>query len=160
VLLRNWGDDENQSTEPLMNFRNTAFDGKRGLIGDGTYKEYIPNQDEDAAIYLLNKAATAVAGVRGSKWEAAPAWTLYPTSGAGDDYAYSRHFCYPTKLRRVLSFTFECGSAFQPDFPEAAEVMKEVAAAILGISSAVLKRKKVSVVSCVSNIFMALCHKA
>ena len=47
-ILYNWGDDDDQTTDPAMNFRNPAFDGKRG-IPDSTpggdpekYREYLP----------------------------------------------------------------------------------------------------------------------
>ena len=30
-ILYNWGDDDDQTTDPAMNFRNPAFDGKRGI---------------------------------------------------------------------------------------------------------------------------------
>src|SRR6267143_449786 len=44
-ILFNWGDDENQSTNPAMNFRNPAFNGTRGVDGDAAYKEFIPSDD-------------------------------------------------------------------------------------------------------------------
>ena len=30
-ILYNWGDDDDQTTDPTMNFHNPAFDGKRGI---------------------------------------------------------------------------------------------------------------------------------
>jgi hypothetical protein len=71
--------------------------------------------------------------VRQVDYPALPAWELYPTSGAGDDYAYSRRF--RSASPPILAFTMECGSEFQPEFPEAAEVMKEVAAGLLSLMS-------------------------
>jgi murein tripeptide amidase MpaA len=44
-ILYNWGDDELQSTTSTMNFQNAAYDGKRGVLGDTAYKEYIPSAD-------------------------------------------------------------------------------------------------------------------
>jgi hypothetical protein len=35
-LLYSWGDDEDQSSDPTMNFRNPAWDGQRGVAGDTT----------------------------------------------------------------------------------------------------------------------------
>jgi murein tripeptide amidase MpaA len=39
-ILYAWGDDEDQSATPAMNFRNPTFDGKRGIKNDTAYKEY------------------------------------------------------------------------------------------------------------------------
>ena len=54
-ILYNWGDDDDQTTDPTMNFHNPAFDGKRG-IPDSTpggdpekYREYLPAADLDDA---------------------------------------------------------------------------------------------------------------
>ena len=44
AVLHPWQIDENQTTNTTMNFRNPAYDGQRGTIGD-TYKEYIPQND-------------------------------------------------------------------------------------------------------------------
>ncbi len=47
-ILYNWGDDDDQTTDPTMNFHNPAFDGKRGITdstpgGDPEkYREYLP----------------------------------------------------------------------------------------------------------------------
>jgi murein tripeptide amidase MpaA len=57
-ILYNWGDDELQSTSTTMNFLNPAYDGKRGRIGDTTYKEYIPAAD---ATNIKSVAAKTVA---------------------------------------------------------------------------------------------------
>jgi carboxypeptidase T len=39
LVLYPWGDDDNQSTDPTMNFRNPAHDGMRGTAGDSIYRE-------------------------------------------------------------------------------------------------------------------------
>ncbi|MGY1694609.1 M14 family zinc carboxypeptidase [Geodermatophilus sp. SYSU D00814] len=51
LILYNWGDDDDQTTDPSMNFANPAWDGKRG-IPDATpggdlhqYREYLPAAD-------------------------------------------------------------------------------------------------------------------
>ncbi|WP_067537651.1 hypothetical protein [Nocardia crassostreae] len=59
-----------------------------------------------------------------------PAFGLYPTSGASDDYAYSRNFA-DTTLTRVPGFTIECGHSFQPVWAEAEQVIREVCAGLL-----------------------------
>ena len=43
-FLYSWGDDENQSSKPEMNFTNLFHDGKRGINRD-EYGEYIANDD-------------------------------------------------------------------------------------------------------------------
>ncbi|MFG2281920.1 M14 family zinc carboxypeptidase [Streptomyces asoensis] len=49
-MLFVWGDDDNQSLDPDRNFRNPAFDGKRGLADDLLYGEFVPDADTaDAA---------------------------------------------------------------------------------------------------------------
>ena len=55
---------------------------------------------------------------------------LYPTSGASDDYAFSRHFADNTKTK-VYGFTIECGRSFQPTWDEAEDVIREVCAGLI-----------------------------
>lgn len=40
-----WGDDENQTSDPIMNFYNSVYDGLRGKVEDTNYKEYISIAD-------------------------------------------------------------------------------------------------------------------
>jgi len=53
-ILYSWGDVQDQSSHPNMNFRNPAFDGKRGVRND-SYKEYIPANDLATALDLANE---------------------------------------------------------------------------------------------------------
>ncbi|CAI6333009.1 unnamed protein product [Periconia digitata] len=105
-VLYSWGDDENQSTTPTQNFLNSAFDGKRGRIGDSTYKEYIPAQD------LTNARGAAAAMVNGLKAPGGRSYGyqqavgLYATSGATDDYAFSRFWQVPN-ANKVYGYTLE-----------------------------------------------------
>ncbi|MGH7965873.1 MAG: M14 family zinc carboxypeptidase, partial [Candidatus Binatia bacterium] len=39
-ILFSWSDDDSQSGDPTMNFRNPAFNGKRGVPNDGAYGEF------------------------------------------------------------------------------------------------------------------------
>ena len=78
----------------------------------------------------------AVKAVRGDEYHVEQAYGLYPTSGASDDYAYSRHFADPAK-GKVHGFTIECGHTFQPTWAEAEEVIREVCAAALALALAV-----------------------
>jgi murein tripeptide amidase MpaA len=130
LVLYPWGDDNNQTTTQSMNFRNPAFDGLRGVLGDSLYQEFIVS--EEAAWHAQNadRIRDAIAAVRGRVYTAEQSVGLYPTSGTADDYAFMRHLVDPNR-RRVRAFTIETGTEFQPPFPEAESVMAEASAAIL-----------------------------
>jgi carboxypeptidase T len=129
-FLYPWGDDENQSTDPNMNFHNPAFDGERGVPGDVIYKEYIPQPDWDWFVRTAKRVTDAITAVRGHAYTPKESIGLYPTSATSDDYAYARHFVDATK-RRVYAFTLETGREFQPTFNEALAIMDEVSAGLL-----------------------------
>lgn len=137
VILHNWGSDEHQSTDPEQNFRNPAFDALRGIPGDTAYREYLPAADLEAELALGARMSEAIRQVRGDEYPVTPAFGgLYPTSGASDDYAYSRHFSDPSRTR-VLGFTIECAHSFQPPWAEAEHVIREVSAGLLALAAAV-----------------------
>lgn len=89
-------------------FRNAQFDGKRGLIHDDLYREYMPASDERRARALGEAFADAVCRVRGRVYRVEQGVGLYPTAGTTDDYAYSRHFVDPDKAN-IAAFTLEWG---------------------------------------------------
>jgi murein tripeptide amidase MpaA len=135
TILYSWGTDENQSSDPSMSFTNPAFDGRRGRIHDNVYREHIAAKDERTAIYLARRMSAAIARVRGRKYRVQQAVGLYPTGGASDDYAYSRHIQDRSKTK-VLAFTIEwgrsrCVTPFHPPYPEMRKVMREVTAGLL-----------------------------
>lgn len=135
TILHSWGSDDNQSGHPRMNFRNPAWDGKRGLIHDHLYREYLPAEDERAAIRMGRQMARAIARVRGRDYKVKPSVGLYPTAGASDDYTYSRHFTDRRK-GKVIAFTMEWGRSrastpFHPPYDEMRKVMREVTAGLL-----------------------------
>jgi carboxypeptidase T len=115
-ILYSWGDDEDQTSDPNMNFRNPAFDGTRGVSGDA-YKEYLPANDLSTALDLANALHDGIQAFRGTNYTVKPAFNLYPTAGTSDDYGYSRHFVDPTK-QNVISYTLEWGTEFQPPYSE------------------------------------------
>jgi len=134
-ILYNWGDDDDQSQKPQMNFHNPAFDGKRGMANDAAYKEYIPAADKTAAVKLANDMRAAIMAVRGRSYTVMQSMSLYPTAGTSDDYAYSRHITDPSKPK-VLSYTIEWGSPhnptpFHPPYPEMRKIIDEITAALL-----------------------------
>jgi len=134
-ILYNWGDDQNQTTNTQMTFRNAAFDGKRGVANDTKYKEFIPSADKTLAVKLANRMRTAIAAVRGRQYTVMQAMSLYPTAGSSDDYAYSRHLVDAAKAK-VISYTIEWGSPanptpFHPPYPEMKQIIQEITAALL-----------------------------
>jgi murein tripeptide amidase MpaA len=134
-ILYCWGDDEDQTADPGMNFRNPAYDGKRGVVGDAAYREYIPPDDRAAVVALAGQMWDAIAAVRGRAYEVEQSLDLYPTAGTSDDYAFSRHLADPARPK-VYGFTIEWGrdsnpTPFHPPYPEMKQVMAEVAAGLL-----------------------------
>ena len=119
AIVHPWGDEQLQTDTPDMNFRNSAYDGLRDPRTD-TYREYMPAQDLQAFQRLGRAFNGALAGVRGVSYQMMPSVELgaytnnyggrvyLPTSGANDDYAYSRYFSNPAK-GRILAFTVEYG---------------------------------------------------
>jgi murein tripeptide amidase MpaA len=130
VILHSWGSDQNQTTESTQTFLNSAFDGVRGRPDDAAYGEYITQGDLDLVEALGNRMSEAVRAVRGDGYNTEQAFGLYPTSGASDDYAFSRHFADPSKAK-VYGFTVECGHSFQPVWTEAEDVIREVSAGLI-----------------------------
>ncbi|KAL6712133.1 hypothetical protein ACN47E_000010 [Coniothyrium glycines] len=118
-ILYNWGDDELQSTSTAMNFQNAAYDGKRGALGDTAYKEYMPSADATNIKSVASKTAAAMKAVGGRAYSAMQSVGLYATSGASDDYAYSR-FWAVSGANKVHGFTMEFGYStnFYPTLSE------------------------------------------
>jgi carboxypeptidase T len=152
LLLYNWGDDDDQTTKPSMNFYNPDYDGKRG-IPDSTpggdpekYREYLPANDLGEAIALGTTMRDAIKAAHGRSYSVQNAVGLYPTSGTSDDWAYSRDFLDST-TGKVLGFTIEWGpqrasipKSFHPDYSDMVPIIEEVTAALLAFCSAVASR--------------------
>lgn len=136
-ILTSWGDDENQSSNPNMNFLNPAFDNVRGLEGDSAYKEYIPSGDRSVCLALANALHEGIKAVRGRNYAVQQAYALYPTSGTSDDYAYSRHMTNPSK-GKIYGFTIEWGTEFQPPWTEMERIISEVSAGIVQLSQSTI----------------------
>jgi murein tripeptide amidase MpaA len=136
-ILHSWGSDDTQASDPGMNFRNRAYDGKRGKLFDDAYREYFPPADKKAAQDIARRMAAAIKLVRGRKYAVKPSVGLYPTAGATDDYSYSRHFVDPKK-GKIIPLTVEWGRShastpFHPPYPEMRKVMREVSAGLLAV---------------------------
>ncbi len=131
-ILFTWGDDEAQFSDSNKNFQNASFDGQRGVLGD-SYREFIPDGDLSVLQGLAAAFTRSLGQVRGKLYVAKPAFSLYPTSGTNEDYAYSRHFVDGSKSN-ALSFTLEWGTEFQPPFTEMENIIKDVSAGLIGLS--------------------------
>ena len=137
TILHSWGSDQNQSGNPRMSFRNRAYDGKRGRLGDNAYREYMPAADQKNVERIGRQMARAMERVRGHEYRVKQSVGLYPTAGASDDYAYSRHLVDPKK-GKILAFTVEWGRSrastpFHPPYREMRKVMREVSAGLIEI---------------------------
>jgi murein tripeptide amidase MpaA len=152
MIIYPWCDDEHQSDDPGMNFRDPTYDGQRGKKGD-VYKEYIPQRHWDWFRSVGAKMRQAIAAVRGRTYSLIPGVDVYPTggiSGTSSDYAYSRHFVDARK-RKVFAFALETGpevlrpdgsvdglASFQPPYDEATCIMDEMQAACIELCIGVL----------------------
>ncbi|WP_378740936.1 M14 family zinc carboxypeptidase [Nocardia brasiliensis] len=140
IIAYPWGDDDNQTTDPGMNFRVPNPD--RGTPGDNLYREYIPAADLDWYIRTAGLMREAIAKVRGRVYTVQQSVSpplLYPVSATVDDYAFSRNFVDPAK-RKVRAITIETSrkvppgeelTGFQPPYDEAHEVMVENGPALI-----------------------------
>jgi murein tripeptide amidase MpaA len=125
-----WGDDENQSANPAMNWRNPAFDHQRGVESDAI-REYISAGDLATHVYLANRLKAGVDPVNGRAYIVKQSFGLYPTGGASDDYAWSRHLLGPF-LPRVEAFVIEHrATLFKPQNPERDQVIREVTSGLI-----------------------------
>ena len=140
MILYSWGDDDNQSIDPDINFQNPRYNGVRGIPRDSDYKEFIETQDENNMKTLAIRMNSALGGVRGRKYRVQQAVGLYATSGTSDDYVFSRHIVDENKNQKVYGFTIEFGKeeiGFIPPFSEMEHVIKEVSAALTDLCIAV-----------------------
>jgi murein tripeptide amidase MpaA len=156
-ILYNWGDDDDQTTTPSMNFHNPAYDGTRG-VPDSTpnndpakpdaakYREFIPAIDLTEAITLGTTMRDAIQAAHGRQYSVKSAVGLYPTSGTSDDWAYSRSFLDPARSK-VLGYTIEWGpqrasipKSFHPNYPDMVPIIEEITAALLACCSSIASR--------------------
>ena len=126
----NWGDDEAQSTDPKMNFRNPAYDHLRGVGGDSDYKEYVPPDDLLVEATLATRMHDAIFAVRGRDYPAAQGFSFTGAiPGNAKDYVYARHFVDPSK-GKIYGYTVEWGDV-QPLWPEMELIIKDVTAGLI-----------------------------
>ncbi len=135
-ILHPWGDDANQLGTLGMNFTNPAWNGQRGIAGDA-YGEYIDACDLANLRLAGNAASAAITGVRGQTYTVAqsfflPGWVTYPTSGASDDWAFSRYYADPGR-QKVLGYTIEFNKVwtFFPSWAEMQNIVLDVDAGLV-----------------------------
>ncbi|KAJ4372940.1 hypothetical protein N0V83_003231 [Neocucurbitaria cava] len=124
TLLYSWGDDIDQSHDPKQNLFNPDYDGKRGIVEDNIYKEYIDQEDWDNIAFQANRTTAVMISVGGRDYVPQQAVGLYPTSGASDDYAFSR-WHQSKKVNKVYGYTMEFG--YPTNFyPTSAEFIQNI----------------------------------
>jgi len=131
-ILCNWGDAEDQTTDPNMNFQNPEYNGMRG---SGSYKEYIPTIDKSKGLSLAQSMTSAIQAVRGREYTVEQEYSLYPTSGTSEDYSFSRYFV-DNNTKKIISYTIEWGSPnnptpFHPPYPEMQNIIQEITASLI-----------------------------
>jgi murein tripeptide amidase MpaA len=139
-ILYPWGDDENQTTDPLKNFNNPMWNNVRGVLGDTAYKEYIPAADWNWLVDAGNDMREAIAAVRGTSYTVKEGSRLYMppgpgVSGTAKDYAFSRQWS-SSENRKVYAYTLETGTEFAPAYSEALRIIEEVSAGLIQFCSA------------------------
>jgi murein tripeptide amidase MpaA len=147
TILHSWGTDENQSDDPRMNFQNGRYDGMRGRINDHVYREFLPAADAKLAARMGRRMAFAIRRVRGRDYRVKQSVGLYPTAGAADDYAYSRHLADP-RQGKIIAYTLEWGRShastpFHPPYDEMRKVMREVTAGLLELCATAVKDRRI-----------------
>jgi murein tripeptide amidase MpaA len=113
IVLYNWGSDENQAKLPHMNFQNGEYDDERGKMPDvpanrTVYGEFLKGAHWRDKVYAAMRVGNAMDAATGRHYEVAQSAYLYPTSGASDDYMYSRHFA-DRRAGLVHGFAVEFG---------------------------------------------------
>ncbi len=131
-ILFNSGDDDDQLGDPSMQFLNPVWDGKRGIAGDSAYREWIDEGDYGKVLNASVRVTRAMQTVGGRSYRPTQSFSLYPTSGASDDYAYSR-YRVDAKRNKVHGFTMEFGYAtnFYPTLNEYYANLRDTGAGLM-----------------------------
>ena len=138
-----FGDDENQTTDAAMNWRNSAYDHQRGVLGDA-YGEYMAAGDLATHLLLGTRLQEGILPVRGRSYRVTQTIiTIYPTAGTSSDYTWSRHLVDWTKPR-VEAFAIEhhavaatIQQGFQPPLAEKDEIVREITSGLVNFCLAV-----------------------
>lgn len=138
-VLYSWGSDTNQVQYPYMNFQNSTYDGVRGILTDTPgsgrgYGEYLPAAENTKNQAAAKRLAAGLTAGGGRTYGSIQSSSLYPTSGASDDYAFARAFVDPTKSL-VHSYTVEFGfgeSGSCPFYPTVSNYNQNIRATSAG----------------------------
>ncbi|RYO87223.1 hypothetical protein DL764_008889 [Monosporascus ibericus] len=139
-VLHSWGSDENQSKYSYMNFMNSSYDSVRGILTDTPgsgrgYGEYTPTKESEVNVGAARRMGSAMSTAGGRSYTVMQSSALYPTSGASDDYAYSRHFADPS-LNLIHAYTVEFGfgntAASCPFYPSVSQFNANIKATNAG----------------------------
>ncbi|MCX5042137.1 M14 family zinc carboxypeptidase [Aldersonia sp. NBC_00410] len=131
-ILYNWGDDDDQVGDEGMRFFDPRWDGARGVLTTNDYREWLPEADLGRIKNVARRTAAAMAAVGGRPFRPIPAADLYATSGASDDYAYSRSWINPDHSK-AHGFTMEFGypTNFYPTLTEYHQNLADVGAGLM-----------------------------
>ncbi|KAL8409905.1 hypothetical protein RB594_008118 [Gaeumannomyces avenae] len=132
MVIHGWCFDTIQSDDRDMNWRNPAYDGKRGVLPDRPgfeYREYMDQGDWDALSLTADRIA---GGMNNAGLQSFPSWEAMhgvgPSTGCSVDHAYSRHLVDRSK-NKVFGFGIEFGygnnaaaeQGFCPFYPDQEE---------------------------------------
>jgi hypothetical protein len=109
-ILYPWGIGADQSSRSDMNFGDPAWDKTRDAKDGIQYKEFIPfliMQQHERLAQLMQQA---IQSATGTNYKPEPSLQLYGTTGALDDYSFSRGGLISP------AFTIECGSLAEGGF--------------------------------------------
>jgi murein tripeptide amidase MpaA len=141
TLLYSWGDDVDQSMDRKQNLFNPFYDGKRGIVNDTLYGEYIDQEDWENVAFQANQTTNAMISVGGREYVPQQAVGLYPTSGASDDYSFSR-WHKNKKVNKVYGYTMEFG--YPTNFyPTAEEYIQNIIDTSAGFMEFILTADKI-----------------
>lgn len=132
-VLYPWGDDENQTTDPSKSFKNSAWDGQRGVAGDA-YGDYLPAARLVELQTAANVMRDGIYAVRSQSYVTKQGFWLYPTSGTSEDWAFTREFLDPTKAK-LSGFVIEFNKNidFFPTWAEMKDLIVDVDAGLVAL---------------------------
>jgi carboxypeptidase T len=153
LILFPWGDDDNQSTDPAQNFRNPAFDRRRGLLAQNghpqarRYGEHLDPAHRRHLVEIADRMRDAVEAVNGRRYAVQQGAQLYGTSGTSEDWVFARHLLDPARpviYPYIIEFGRErpdgVAASFHPPFAEMERIIDEVVAGLLEMCLAGLDR--------------------
>ncbi|KAM0667794.1 hypothetical protein ACQRIU_003659 [Beauveria bassiana] len=145
-VLYGWGDDNPQTIDPSQNFKNPAWDGKRGVTGDSpdglVYKEYIEAEDLDAQLVTataMSDAMNAAGDGTTVRFKPRQEAAMYAVSGGTTDWFLSRYYSHTCGAGRINGLVIEFGvesglsCVFYPTKPQFHNSMRQVAAGLMEV---------------------------